>query len=94
MARIHLGFSVAPLVDEADSSRGYVLTFQDLTEVMELERESAAKSGSRRWERWRPGWRTRSQSAGLNARLGAGARQRAELFSGPVPVDANSSARV
>jgi two-component system sensor histidine kinase PilS (NtrC family) len=36
---IHLGFSVAPLVDEADSSRGYVLTFQDLTEVMELERE-------------------------------------------------------
>lgn len=36
---IHLGFSVAPLVDEADGSRGYVLTFQDLTEVMELERE-------------------------------------------------------
>ncbi|HWC78146.1 MAG TPA: ATP-binding protein [Blastocatellia bacterium] len=36
---IHLGFSVAPLVDEADRSRGYVLTFQDLTEVMELERE-------------------------------------------------------
>jgi two-component system sensor histidine kinase PilS (NtrC family) len=36
---IHLGFSVAPLVDEADCSRGYVLTFQDLTEVMELERE-------------------------------------------------------
>jgi len=36
---IHLGFSVAPLVDEADNSRGYVLTFQDLTEVMELERE-------------------------------------------------------
>src|SRR5262245_25433787 len=36
---IHLGFSVAPLVDEADASRGYVLTFQDLTEVMELERE-------------------------------------------------------
>ena len=36
---IHLGFSVAPLVDEADSSRGYVLTFQDLTDVMELERE-------------------------------------------------------
>ncbi len=36
---IHLGFSVAPLVDEADQSRGYVLTFQDLTEVMELERE-------------------------------------------------------
>lgn len=36
---IHLGFSVAPLVDESDSSRGYVLTFQDLTEVMELERE-------------------------------------------------------
>ncbi|HLG17585.1 MAG TPA: ATP-binding protein [Blastocatellia bacterium] len=36
---IHLGFSVAPLVDEADHSRGYVLTFQDLTEVMELERE-------------------------------------------------------
>lgn len=36
---IHLGFSVAPLVDEADYSRGYVLTFQDLTEVMELERE-------------------------------------------------------
>lgn len=36
---IHLGFSVAPLVDEADKSRGYVLTFQDLTEVMELERE-------------------------------------------------------
>lgn len=36
---IHLGFSVAPLVDEANRSRGYVLTFQDLTEVMELERE-------------------------------------------------------
>jgi two-component system sensor histidine kinase PilS (NtrC family) len=36
---IHLGFSVAPLVDESDKSRGYVLTFQDLTEVMELERE-------------------------------------------------------
>lgn len=36
---IHLGFSVAPLVDERDMSRGYVLTFQDLTEVMELERE-------------------------------------------------------
>ena len=36
---IHLGFSVAPLVDEAEGSRGYVLTFQDLTEVMELERE-------------------------------------------------------
>jgi len=36
---IHLGFSVAPLVDESESSRGYVLTFQDLTEVMELERE-------------------------------------------------------
>jgi two-component system sensor histidine kinase PilS (NtrC family) len=36
---IHLGFSVAPLVDESDRSRGYVLTFQDLTEVMELERE-------------------------------------------------------
>ncbi len=36
---IHLGFSVAPLVDEGDKSRGYVLTFQDLTEVMELERE-------------------------------------------------------
>jgi two-component system sensor histidine kinase PilS (NtrC family) len=36
---IHLGFSVAPLVDEVDNSRGYVLTFQDLTEVMELERE-------------------------------------------------------
>jgi two-component system, NtrC family, sensor histidine kinase PilS len=38
-AEIHLGFSVAPLVDEAKNSRGYVLTFQDLTEVMELERE-------------------------------------------------------
>ncbi|HEX8184368.1 MAG TPA: histidine kinase dimerization/phospho-acceptor domain-containing protein, partial [Blastocatellia bacterium] len=36
---IHLGFSVAPLVDERENSRGYVLTFQDLTEVMELERE-------------------------------------------------------
>jgi two-component system sensor histidine kinase PilS (NtrC family) len=41
---IHLGFSVAPLVDEASitngsPTRGYVLTFQDLTEVMELERE-------------------------------------------------------
>jgi two-component system sensor histidine kinase PilS (NtrC family) len=36
---IHLGFSVAPLVDESNNSRGYVLTFQDLTEVMELERE-------------------------------------------------------
>ena len=36
---IHLGFSVAPLVDESDQTRGYVLTFQDLTEVMELERE-------------------------------------------------------
>lgn len=36
---IHLGFSVAPLVDESEASRGYVLTFQDLTEVMELERE-------------------------------------------------------
>jgi two-component system, NtrC family, sensor histidine kinase PilS len=36
---IHLGFSVAPLVDESENSRGYVLTFQDLTEVMELERE-------------------------------------------------------
>ncbi len=36
---IHLGFSVAPLVDEAGEARGYVLTFQDLTEVMELERE-------------------------------------------------------
>jgi len=38
-AELHLGFSVAPLVDEAENSRGYVLTFQDLTEVMELERE-------------------------------------------------------
>jgi two-component system sensor histidine kinase PilS (NtrC family) len=36
---IHLGFSVAPLVDEEGSAKGYVLTFQDLTEVMELERE-------------------------------------------------------
>ncbi|MGH9760815.1 MAG: PAS domain S-box protein, partial [Blastocatellia bacterium] len=43
---IHLGFSVAPLVEEESDSdddsatpRGYVLTFQDLTEVMELERE-------------------------------------------------------
>lgn len=36
---IHLGFSVAPLVDESGEARGYVLTFQDLTEVMELERE-------------------------------------------------------
>jgi two-component system sensor histidine kinase PilS (NtrC family) len=36
---IHLGFSVAPLVDESELSRGYVVTFQDLTEVMELERE-------------------------------------------------------
>ena len=36
---LHLGFSVAPLVDESDHARGYVLTFQDLTEVMELERE-------------------------------------------------------
>jgi two-component system sensor histidine kinase PilS (NtrC family) len=41
---LHLGFSVAPLVDEAKAhggatTRGYVLTFQDLTEVMELERE-------------------------------------------------------
>lgn len=42
---IHLGFSVAPLVDESrpedepETPRGYVLTFQDLTEVMELERE-------------------------------------------------------
>ncbi|HKF57285.1 MAG TPA: ATP-binding protein [Blastocatellia bacterium] len=41
---LHLGFSVAPLVDEAKlhsspTTRGYVLTFQDLTEVMELERE-------------------------------------------------------
>jgi two-component system, NtrC family, sensor histidine kinase PilS len=36
---LHLGFSVAPLIDEAENSRGYVLTFQDLTEVMELERE-------------------------------------------------------
>ena len=36
---LHLGFSVAPLVDEADDARGYVLTFQDLTDVMELERE-------------------------------------------------------
>lgn len=36
---LHLGFSVAPLVDESDQARGYVLTFQDLTEVMELERE-------------------------------------------------------
>lgn len=35
---IHLGFSVAPLVDETDHTRGYVLTFQDLTEVMDLER--------------------------------------------------------
>lgn len=38
-AEIHLGFSVAPLVDEAERATGYVLTFQDLTEVMELERE-------------------------------------------------------
>ncbi|MBI3649733.1 MAG: PAS domain S-box protein [Acidobacteria bacterium] len=38
-APIHLGFSVAPLVDDAEAERGYVLTFQDLTEVMELERE-------------------------------------------------------
>jgi two-component system sensor histidine kinase PilS (NtrC family) len=38
-APIHLGFSVAPLVDDIDHERGYVLTFQDLTEVMELERE-------------------------------------------------------
>ena len=36
---LHLGFSVAPLVDDGDTSRGYLLTFQDLTEVMELERE-------------------------------------------------------
>jgi two-component system sensor histidine kinase PilS (NtrC family) len=41
---LHLGFSVAPLVDEgkshgASATQGYVLTFQDLTEVMELERE-------------------------------------------------------
>lgn len=36
---IHLGFSVAPLVDESGQSRGYVVTFQDLTEVIELERE-------------------------------------------------------
>jgi two-component system sensor histidine kinase PilS (NtrC family) len=36
---IHLGFSVAPLVDDGNGARGYVITFQDLTEVMELERE-------------------------------------------------------
>jgi two-component system sensor histidine kinase PilS (NtrC family) len=36
---IHLGFSVAPLIDESNNARGYVLTFQDLTDVMELERE-------------------------------------------------------
>jgi two-component system sensor histidine kinase PilS (NtrC family) len=36
---IHLGFSVSPLVDESERSRGHVLSFQDLTEVMELERE-------------------------------------------------------
>ncbi len=41
---IHLGFSVAPLIDDeqresGSPARGYVLTFQDLTEVMELERE-------------------------------------------------------
>ena len=39
LREIHLGFSVAPLVDDTDNERGYVLTFQDLTEVMELERE-------------------------------------------------------
>src|SRR5262249_19638127 len=39
MREIHLGFSVAPLVDESENERGFVLTFQDLTEVMELERE-------------------------------------------------------
>lgn len=38
-APIHLGFSVSPLVDDTEPERGYVLTFQDLTEVMELERE-------------------------------------------------------
>src|SRR5437868_513885 len=36
---IHLGFSVSPLVEESGRTPGYVLTFQDLTEVIELERE-------------------------------------------------------
>ncbi|HKV37869.1 MAG TPA: ATP-binding protein [Blastocatellia bacterium] len=41
---IHLGFSVAPLLYESRpiggvTTQGYVFTFQDLTEVMELERE-------------------------------------------------------
>lgn len=38
-ADIHLGFSVSPLVEESGRTPGYVLTFQDLTEVIELERE-------------------------------------------------------
>jgi len=36
---IHLGFSIALLVGESGERTGYVIAFQDLTEVVKLERE-------------------------------------------------------
>jgi two-component system sensor histidine kinase PilS (NtrC family) len=42
-SRCYLGFSVSPLVDQNQQSLGYVISFQDLTEIMRLEEEIRLK---------------------------------------------------
>jgi two-component system, NtrC family, sensor histidine kinase PilS len=39
----YLGFSVSPLMDQSHQSLGYILSFQDLTEIMRLEEEVRLK---------------------------------------------------
>jgi two-component system sensor histidine kinase PilS (NtrC family) len=39
----YLGFSVSPLIDQHQQSLGYVISFQDLTEIMRLEEEIRLK---------------------------------------------------
>jgi two-component system sensor histidine kinase PilS (NtrC family) len=41
--RRYLGFSVSPLVDQNQQSLGYIISFQDLTEIMRLEEEIRLK---------------------------------------------------
>ena len=41
--RRYLGFSVSPLLDQDQQSRGYIISFQDLTEITRLEEEVRLK---------------------------------------------------
>jgi two-component system sensor histidine kinase PilS (NtrC family) len=41
--RRYLGFSVSPLMDQRQSLLGYILSFQDLTEILKLEEEVRLK---------------------------------------------------